>query len=106
MLTTAIASADPEGAAQLLACLQQTGLVTSVKQWTIPTAKLPDASEGVPDVVFLDLGREPEPFFVFGAHLRRLRPAIRLIACSAAAPSQQTLLDAMRCGVQDFLNKP
>jgi pilus assembly protein CpaE len=106
MLTTAIASADREGAAQLLAALQQTGLVGSVRQWTIPAEKMPDASEGVPDVVFLDLNRDAEAFFTFGAHLRRLRPAVRLIACSASAPNQQTLLDAMRCGVQDFINKP
>jgi pilus assembly protein CpaE len=106
MLTTAIASADRDGAAHLLAALQQTGLVGSVRQWTIPAEKMPDASEGVPDVVFLDLNREAEPFFTFGAHLRRLRPAVRLIACSASAPNQQTLLDAMRCGVQDFINKP
>src|SRR5580700_4976106 len=106
MLTTAIASADRDGASHLLAALQQTGLVASVKQWTIPAEKLPDASEGVPDIVFLDLSREPEPFFSFGAHLRRLRPAVRLIACSASSPDQQTLLEAMRCGVQDFINKP
>ncbi len=106
MVTTAIASADRDGSAQLLACLQQTGLVSSVKQWTIPMEKLPDASEGIPDVVFLDLSRDSEPFFVFGAHLRRLRPAVRLIACSTTAPNQQTLLEAMRCGVQDFVNKP
>ncbi len=106
MLTTAIASADRDAAAHLLASLQQTGLVSSVKEWTIPTEKLPDASEGVPDVVFLDLSRDSEPFFAFGAHLRRLRPAVRLIACSTSAPSQQTLLEAMRCGVQDFINKP
>ena len=106
MLTTAIASADRDGAAHILAALQQTGLVGSVRQWTIPAEKMPDASEGVPDVVFLDLNRDAEPFFTFGAHLRRLRPAVRLIACSASAPDQRTLLDAMRCGVQDFINKP
>jgi pilus assembly protein CpaE len=106
MVTTAIASADRDGSAQLLACLQQTGLVSSVKQWAIPVEKLPDASEGIPDVVFLDLSRDAEPFFVFGAHVRRLRPAVRLIACSTTAPNQQTLLEAMRCGVQDFVNKP
>jgi pilus assembly protein CpaE len=106
MLTAAIASADRDAAAHLLAALQQTGLVSSVKQWTVPTEKLPDASEGVPDVVFLDLSRDADPFFAFGAHLRRLRPTVRLIACSTTAPSQQTLLEAMRCGVQDFVNKP
>ena len=106
MLTTAIATADRDGSAQLLASLQQTGLVGSVKQWTIPAEKLPDASEGIPDVVFLDLSREAEPFFAFAANLRRLRPSVRLIACSASAPTQETLLEAMRCGVQDFINKP
>ncbi len=106
MLTAAIASSDPSTAAQLLASLQQTGLVGSVKQWTIPTDRI-DAAESIPDVVFLDLGREPEPFFAFGAHVRRLRPAVKLIACSATnPPSQQLLLDAMRSGVQDFIIKP
>lgn len=106
MLTTAIATADRDGSAQLLACLQQTGLVGPVRQWTIPAEKLPDAGEGIPDVVFLDLSREPEPFFAFAANLRRLRPSVRLIACSSNAPTQETLLEAMRCGVQDFINKP
>ena len=92
---------------QLLACLQQTGLVSSVKQWTLPTEKLPDASEGVPDVVFLDLSRDAESFFAFGAHLRRLRPAVRLIACSQQRRrTSRHYSDAMRCGVQDFINKP
>jgi pilus assembly protein CpaE len=106
MLTTAIATADRDGSAQLLACLQQTGLVGPVRQWTIPAEKLPDAGEGIPDVVFLDVSREPEPFFAFAANLRRLRPSVRLIACSSTAPTQETLLEAMRCGVQDFINKP
>jgi pilus assembly protein CpaE len=106
MLTAAIASNDSATAAQLLVSLQQTGLVTSVKSWTIPTARV-DVSESIPDVVLLDLGRDPEPHFAFGAHVRQLRPAVRLIACSATnPPSQQLLLDAMRSGVQDFLFKP
>lgn len=106
MLTAAIASNDSATAAQLLVSLQQTGLVTSVKSWTIPTARV-DVSESIPDVVLLDLGRDPEPHLAFGAHVRQLRPAVRLIACSATnPPSQQLLLDAMRSGVQDFLFKP
>ena len=106
MLTAAIASSDPNTAAQLLASLQQTGLVGSVKQWTIPTDRI-DAAESIPDVVLLDLGRDPEPCFAFGAHVRRLRPAVKLIACSAMnPPNQQLLLDAMRSGVQDFVIKP
>jgi pilus assembly protein CpaE len=93
--------------AQLLASLQQTGLAKSVKQWSIPADKLPDSAESLPDVVFLDLSRDPEPYFQFGAQLRRVRPAIKLVACSAAVPpNHQLLLEAMRCGVQDFLPKP
>ncbi len=90
----------------MLTSLQQTGLIGSVKQWTIPVERI-DAAESIPDVVLLDLGLDPEPFFVFGAHVRRLRPAVKLIACSAVnPPDQQLLLDAMRSGVQDFIAKP
>jgi pilus assembly protein CpaE len=107
MLTAGIASSDSHSSGQLLATLQQTGLVSAVKQWTMPPEKLPDGSELVPDLVLLDLGREPEAYFAFGAHIRRLRPAVRLIACSSTyPPNQSLLLDAMRSGVQDFIAKP
>ncbi len=107
MLNVAIASSDTSSSAQLLASIQQTGLVRSVKQWSIPADKLPDSGEALPDVVLLDLSRDPEPYFHFGAQLRRARPAIKLVACSAAVPpNHQLLLEAMRCGVQDFLAKP
>ena len=106
MLTAAIASSDSSTAAQLLVSLQQTGLVGDVKSWTIPTDRI-DAGDGIPDVVLLDLGRDPEPQFAFGAHLRLVRPAVRLVACSATnPPTQQLLMDAMRSGVQDFVFKP
>ena len=75
MLTVMIASNDPVSSAHLLAALQQTGLVKIVKQWTISSDKLPDAGDMSPDVVFLDLSRDPEHFFAFAAHVRRLRPA-------------------------------
>jgi pilus assembly protein CpaE len=107
MLTAAIASSDLTSSAQLLAGLEQTGLVSSVVQWTIPTDRIPESAEQMPDVVFLDLARDPEPFFVFANQLRRTRPTIKLIACSAAVPPQPSLLlEAMRSGVQDFLGKP
>lgn len=107
MLTAGIASSDSNSSGQLLAVLQQTGLVGTVKQWTIPADKLPDGSDAIPDVVLLDLSREAELYFAFGAHLRRLRPAVRLIACSTTTPpNHQLLLDAMRSGVQDFISKP
>jgi pilus assembly protein CpaE len=107
MLTVAILSGDLVSSAQLVAALQQTGLVKSIKEWTMPVAKVPDAAEGVPDIVLLDLGRDAEQFFAFGAQVRRIRPTTRLIAVSAALPpSHQLLLEAMRGGVQDFLPKP
>lgn len=106
MLTAAIASSDSNTSAQLLASLEQTGLAILQKHWTVPADRI-DSSESVPDVVLLDLGHDPEPFFAFGAHLRRLRPTVRLIACSANnPPDHQMLLAAMRCGVQDFISKP
>jgi pilus assembly protein CpaE len=107
MLTVGIASGDTASAAQLMASLQQTGCVKSIKQWTIPAEKITDAAESLPDVVFLDLSRDPEGYFGFGAQLRRIRPSVGLIACSSSpAPSHQLMLEAMRSGVQDFLPKP
>src|SRR6266478_8455910 len=107
MLTAAIASSDLTSSAQMLAGLEQTGLVSSVLQWVVPADRLPDSAESMPDVVFLDLARDPDPFFTFANQLRRVKPTVKLIACSAAVPPQPSLLlEAMRSGVQDFLGKP
>jgi pilus assembly protein CpaE len=107
MLTVAIASGDPTSAAQMVASLEQTGLVRSIRQWAIPMDRIPETAENMPDVVFLDLGRDSEPYFTFAALLRRVHPATKLIACSASTPqSHQVLLEAMRSGVQDFIPKP
>ena len=106
MLTTAIASSDLTSSAQLLAGLEQTGMIKSVVQWTVPAERMPDAATEIPDIVFLDLARDPEPFFVFATQLRRIHPGIKLIACSAAVPLQPNLLlEAMRSGVQDFIRQ-
>jgi len=107
MLSVAIASGDSASSAQLVASLEQTGAVRSIRQWTIPTDRIPETPENMPDVVFLDLERDSEPYFAFAALLRRAHPATKLIACSASAPqSHQVLLEAMRSGVQDFISKP
>ena len=101
MLTVAIASSDMTSSAQLVAALQQTGLVKSIKQWSIPSDKLPDSSETPPDVVLLDLARDPEHFFSFAAHVRRIHPVVKLVAISAVVPpGHQLLLEAMRSGDQ------
>jgi pilus assembly protein CpaE len=107
MLTAAIASSDLTSSAHLLASLEQTGSVKSVKQWTVPADRMPDPNEVMPDVVFLDLARTPEPFLQFAAQLRRTWPAVKMVACSAIMPpSPQLLLEAMRSGIQDFIPKP
>jgi pilus assembly protein CpaE len=107
MLTVAIVSDDPTSSAQIVAALQQTGIVKAIKKWMIPATRIPDTAEGVPDFVLLDLGQDTDPFFTFATHLRRIRPATRLIALSAGLPlTQQLLLEAMRSGVQEILPKP
>ena len=107
MLTVAIASGDTASSGQLLASLEQTGLVKSVKQWSVPADKVPESADAFPEVVFLDLARDPEPYFQLGAQIHRTRPACKLVACSSVVPpNHQLLLEAMRSGVQDFLPKP
>src|SRR5205814_9783095 len=99
MLTAAIASSDLTSSAQLLAGLEQTGLVSSVLQWVVPTDRLPDSPDQMPDVVFLDLARDPDPFFVFACQLRRIKPAVILIAFSAAVPLQPSFMWEEMCFV-------
>jgi pilus assembly protein CpaE len=82
-------------------------LVQGIKQWSIPSEKVPDSSDTPPDVVFLDLSRDPEHFFSFASQVRRIHPAVKVVAVSAVVPpGHQLLLEAMRSGVQDFLPKP
>src|SRR5215472_1540967 len=107
MLKLGIVSSDTASSAQLAAAAQQTGLVENIREWVIPTAAIPDAAEMVPDIVLLDLGKDAERLFAFGAHVRRLRPSAKLVAVSAVSPpTQALLLEAMRSGVQEFLSKP
>src|ERR1700756_4267819 len=107
MLTAAIASSDLTSSAQLLAGLEQTGLIATVLQWVVPTDRLPDSTDNMPDVVFLDLARDPDPFFAFANQLRRIKPTVKLIACSAAVPPPPSFLrEQMPSGVQVFLGKP
>ena len=109
MLTTGIASADAKSSGALHASLVQTGLVKSVTEWVSAARGNwhlgPD--EPVPDVVMLDMALDPEPYFAFAAHLRKLRPTIRIVACSSLAElDSDLLLQAMRNGVQEFLPRP
>jgi pilus assembly protein CpaE len=107
MLTAAIASGDASTSAQLLASLQQVGLVSSIQQWTVHADKPPEVTGIIPDVVLLDLGRDPGPFFALAAQIRKLQPTVHVIACSSTfPPNQYLLMDAMRSGVQEFVAKP
>jgi pilus assembly protein CpaE len=107
MLSAAIASSDLSNSAELLASLEQTGLAKVTKQWSVPMDRFTDPVDSLPDVVFLDLPHQVEPHLAFAAQLRRLRPEIKLVACSdSVPPNPQLLLEAMRSGVQDFLAKP
>jgi pilus assembly protein CpaE len=107
MLAAAIATEDATSSAQLRSILEQTNCVKAIKIWTIRRDKAPNLTGTLPDVVFLDLSRDPEPYFAFAAQLRRINPAMKLVACSASSPLiPQLLLEAMRSGVHDFLPKP
>ena len=107
MLTAAIASSDATSSAQLLASLQQVGMMSHIQQWTVHPDKQPEVTGIIPDVVILDLGRDPAPYFALATYLRKLQPTVHLIACSLVFPPDQYLLmDAMRSGVQEFIAKP
>ena len=109
MLTTAIASKDATSSGTFRALLEQTGLVSSVAEWTLPSKgdwQL-GSGETVPDVVLLDLYSDTEPYFSLADQLRRRRPTVHIIACSPwKTPDPELLLKAMRTGVQEFLPKP
>jgi pilus assembly protein CpaE len=107
MLRVLIASADLHSSQQLRASLEQTGLVSDVLDWKVSGESLPEPGEILADVILLDLGRDPDPYFALARHIRGLQPAVRVIACSTQPePDPQLLLEAMRCGVQEFLGKP
>jgi pilus assembly protein CpaE len=107
MMRGLIASADVNSSQQLKALLEQTGLVGEVHEWRVVGEDLPGAGDCNVDIVLLDLGRDPDPYFALARHIRVLQPAVRVIACSNRnEPDPQLLLDAMRSGVQEFLAKP
>ena len=107
MLTATVVTREPRSGAALQASLQQSGMVAAVTEWTPDAERYPAPGEPVPDVVVLDLGEDPEPFFTFAAHLRRQRPTVHIVAVSMVQhPEPELLLQAMHTGIQDFLSKP
>jgi pilus assembly protein CpaE len=106
-LTVAIAGADRMSNGALGAMVQETGLAKKVEEWAwLNTVKLRNAQD-VPDVVFLDLSSGMGSEFLFAQELSRLRPAVTIIACSNRNETNaEFLLQAMRSGIRDFLQKP
>ena len=106
MLTVAIVSGDLTSSAQLVANLEQSGMVKEIRHWS-PTERVPESPDSPPHMVFVDLPRDAEAYFAFAAMIRRAYPSAKLVACSSVSPpSQQYLLEAMRSGIQDFIAKP
>jgi len=106
-LTVAIAGSDRMSNGALRALVDETGLVRKSEEWAWPnTVKLRNAQD-VPDVVFLDLSAGMGSEFQFAQELSRLRPAVPIIACSNRNETNpEFLLEAMRSGIRDFLQKP
>jgi pilus assembly protein CpaE len=109
MWSAAIAGADASRAAQLRACLQQTGLIGSVAEWDIrsPADREWERKVSATDVVLLTLNGNPGLELGFAADLRRANPNVRIIAYSIGKPpDSELLLHAMRSGVQEVLPPP
>ena len=103
MLTAAIASSDATSSAQLLASLQQVGMMSHIQQWTVHPDKQPEVTGVIPDVVILDLGRDPAPYFALGrASSQAATHGASDRVLSVFPPDQYLLMDAMRSGVQEF----
>jgi pilus assembly protein CpaE len=103
----AMAGADPIGNSTLRAMLQQSGLVKDTQEWASLDAVKLRHTDDVPDVVFLDLSTGMRSEFAFAQELSRLRPSVTIIACSMKNETNpEFLLQAMRSGIRDFLQKP
>jgi pilus assembly protein CpaE len=107
LLSFAIAGSDPAACSNLRHMLLQTGFAKEIHEWASAKAVELRHSQDVPDVVFLDLNGTPESDFAFAQQLAKLRPSVHIVACSAKRESNpEFLLQAMRSGVRDFLQKP
>jgi pilus assembly protein CpaE len=106
-LSVAVASTDPVGCSSLRHMLLQTGFIKDVQEWASAKSGELRHSQDVPDVVFLDLNGSAQSDFALAQQLVRLRPSVSIVACSAKKESSpEFLLQAMRSGVRDFLQKP
>ena len=107
VLSAAITGLDPVSSSTLRHMLLQTGVVKGVHEWASDKMAQLRHSQDVPDVIFLDLNGKAELDFTVAQQLTRLRPSVHIVACSAKRESNPDfLLQAMRSGVREFLQKP
>jgi pilus assembly protein CpaE len=106
LLSVANLGLDPVTGSTMRHMLQQSGLVKDVREWSLAKSVELRNSQDVPDLVFLDIS-EGQCDFAFAQQLARLRPSVHIVACTAKRESSpEFLLQAMRSGVRDFLQKP
>ena len=106
-LTAAIAAFDAVSVSTLRHMLMQTGMVKEIHEWASTRAVELRNPQDVPDVIFLDLNGRAGSDFAFAQQIARLRPAVHIVACSSKNESNpELLLQAMRSGVRDLLQKP
>ncbi len=106
-LTAAVFSADRTSRSHFCVCLEQTGLVRSLREWGLPADVYTDPIKGALDVALLDLSPDTESSLSFASTLHQLHPGAFIIACSPVSqPDPELLLRAMRAGVQEFLCTP
>ncbi|MGH9789552.1 MAG: cellulose synthase operon protein YhjQ/BcsQ [Candidatus Acidiferrales bacterium] len=107
LLSTAIVSAEGNNRDSLRACLQQTGMVQTVQDWSLSAEKQLALKDSVVDIVLLDLSQGSEACFSFASYLRKIYPTVHVVACTPnPQPDREFLLRAMRSGVQDLLPLP
>jgi pilus assembly protein CpaE len=105
-LRVAIAGSDRASNSLLSEMLEATGSAKEIHEWAwIHSIKL--HVQDVPDVVFLDLAAGMGSEFEFAQELNKLKPSVHIIACSLKhETNSEFLLQAMRSGIRDFLQKP
>lgn len=107
LLSTAIVSPEGTNRDSLRACLQQTGMVQSVQDWSLSADKQLPSRDGAVDIVLVDLSQSSEACLSFASYLRKIYPVVHIVACTPnPQPDRDFLLRAMRSGVQDLLSLP
>ena len=106
-LNVASLGLGPVASSTLRHMLLQSGLIKDVLEWgSAKGVELRNAHD-VPDVVILDVAENGNADFAFVQQLSRLQPTVHIVACTMKRESNpEFLLQAMRAGVRDFLQKP